>query len=242
MKVSTCCLTFGRTAQLQEALESWLRQDYSGHELVIFNSLPSQKIEFKHPNVRIINAHIRPNSLGDTRNQAIRACRGEYILNLDDDDIILPWYLSWLMARVGDNEWVRQALRLNLHGNTIQSITEQATNQLLFKKSLWEKVGGYPAKNSGEDAGFRKLIQQHRGTELACEPREIGFIYGWGRGPYNVSALGEDVAGRPSAMQETQRLLRKRAPKGGRVVLRPIWRTDYCQLTRRWLVNNGHKA
>lgn len=242
MKVSVCCLTFGRTLQLQEALESWLRQDYSGHELVIFNSLPTQKLQFSHPNVRIINATFRPHTLGETRNRAIAECRGEYILNLDDDDIILNWYLSWLMERVGDHEWVRQSLRFNLHGNKIDSISEQATNQLLFKKSLWEKVGGYPAKNSGEDAGFRRLISKHHGVELVCEPREIGFLYGWGRGPYNTSGLGEDQKGRPTVMQETQRLLGKRSPKGGRVVLRPAWKTDYYRLTRTWLAGNGHRT
>lgn len=241
MKVSVCCLTYGRVVQLQEALESWLRQDYSGHELVIYNTYTPQKLQFQHINVRIINTPSRPATLGETRNRAIKECRGEYILNLDDDDIILNWYVSWLVARSEGLDWVRQGSRFNMVKGKIESITEQATNQFMFKKSAWEKVGGYPHKNSGEDVEFRRKLAQHtHGREFPCPPPEIGFIYGWANGPFNISGFGPDQPQRSTGLQEAAKLVRKHSPRVGRVVLRPQWRKDYWLQTRKWLKENGH--
>ena len=52
--VSCMCLTYGRPHLLEEAVESFLRQDYRGlKELVVVNDLSDQHLAFEHPEVRI---------------------------------------------------------------------------------------------------------------------------------------------------------------------------------------------
>ena len=48
--------TYGRADMVEEALYSFLNQEYEGEsELVIVNDYPLQKLIFDHPKVRIIN-------------------------------------------------------------------------------------------------------------------------------------------------------------------------------------------
>ncbi len=242
MLVSAVCLTYGRHELLEEALESWLRQDFSGHELLIYNTYSRHTLQFDHPNVRIINTYHRPKTLGETRNMAIEECKGEYILNWDDDDLYLPQYVSWLVKHLGDMDWARQSVRFCLNGTRIAGIAEQATNSTLFRKSLWKEVGGYPHMDSGEDKEFmRRVMTGGRGRKVPCKPAEIGFIYGFGRGPYNVSSCGRTRDGR-NGLDEARRMLVKHMPRKGRIVLHPKWRQDYWAMTRRWLKENGHEA
>ena len=55
-KVSCLCPTYGRPQCLEEAIFSFLTQDYQGEkELVILNDLADQTLIFDHPDVKIIN-------------------------------------------------------------------------------------------------------------------------------------------------------------------------------------------
>jgi glycosyltransferase involved in cell wall biosynthesis len=237
VKVSAACITYGRPELLEEAIESWLRQDFSGHELVVFNTLSRQTLQFEHPNVRVINTFHRPKTLGETRNRCIEECRGEFILNFDDDDIYLPQYISWLASRVKDMDWIRQSQRWCMKRSRITGLAEQAVNSTMFRRSLWEKVGGYPHKDTGEDKVFMgKVMAQGQGVKAQCDAPEVGFIYGFGRGAYNVSACG-GRSGR-TCLEEVDRLLVKNRPRRGRVVLHPRWRADYWGLTRKWIDEN----
>src|SRR5262245_8679210 len=55
--VSCMCLTYGRPPHLvEEAIESFLRQDYRGQkELIVLNDLFGQELRFEHPEVQIVN-------------------------------------------------------------------------------------------------------------------------------------------------------------------------------------------
>ena len=58
--VSCMCLTYGRPHLLEEAIESFLRQDYQGQkELIVLNDLPQEELLFNHPEVHIINVSKR---------------------------------------------------------------------------------------------------------------------------------------------------------------------------------------
>jgi len=54
LPISAKCITYGRVDFLEEALQSFLLQDYAGErELVIVNDYPLQTLHFDHPQVRI---------------------------------------------------------------------------------------------------------------------------------------------------------------------------------------------
>jgi glycosyltransferase involved in cell wall biosynthesis len=70
--VSCVCITYKRTDFLEEAIESFLRQDYSGKkELIIINDDNEQTLIFEHPEVKIYNFKDRFNSIGEKRNKSI---------------------------------------------------------------------------------------------------------------------------------------------------------------------------
>lgn len=234
MKISCATLTYARTGMLEEAIESFLRQDYPSKEMVIYNTYERQHLVCTAPGVRVINAYSRPATLGETRNKCIEKCEGELILNLDDDDIILPGYLSWLVSRLEGRDWIRQDRRFCLRNGRIIGMAEQATNQSLFRKSAWASVGGFPHENSGEDKGFRRLLaNRHGGARVECRPEDTGFLYRWHSS--NISRTGPDRPGQLNGMQTVKRLVMKAMPKRGKVTLHPRWQHDYWQLTREYL-------
>ncbi len=64
--VNCICLTYGRPEVLEEAIESFLQQDYSGHkELIVLNDYAEQTLIFDHPEVRVINLPRRCRTVGE---------------------------------------------------------------------------------------------------------------------------------------------------------------------------------
>ena len=239
MKVSACCLTYGRNSLLAEAVESFLRQDCEDSELVVFNTLVSQNLWIDHPRVRVINHPSRPATLGETRNLAIQECRGEFVVTWDDDDIYLPHYLSWLVNHVGDGDWIRQAARFDLTQWKITQVSCQACNQLMFRKSAWERLGGYPAVDSGEDRVFvGKLQASLPGRSLELPRKEIGFMYGWANGAFHVSGCGENQPGKATALTRARRHVQMTPHRRGNVQIVPRWEKDYVTMANDWLAQH----
>jgi hypothetical protein len=57
--VSCFCLTYGRPRLLEEAIHSFLRQDYAGpKEMIVLNDYADQVLELDHPEVQVIRAPI----------------------------------------------------------------------------------------------------------------------------------------------------------------------------------------
>ena len=239
MKVSALCLTYGRNELLAEAVESFLRQDFVDSELLIFNTLTSQKLWMDHPRVRVINHPFRPSTLGETRNLAIKECRGDFILTWDDDDIYLPHYISWLVNHVGDGDWVRQAARFDLTRWSISKISYQACNQLMFRKTAWERLGGYPALDSGEDRVFvGKLQASCPGRHLELPKEQIGFMYGWDNGVFHISGCGENQPDKATALERARRHVQSSSYRRGKVQIVPRWVKDYSAMVRDFLSSN----
>ena len=88
--ISALCITYGRHQLLEEALESFLRQDYPNKELIIINDLPEQTLIFEHPQVKIFNFKERFPTIGDKRNKSVEMSKGDILTSWDDDGIYLP--------------------------------------------------------------------------------------------------------------------------------------------------------
>src|SRR5437763_15411277 len=70
--VSCFCLTYGRPRVLEEAIHSFLRQDYAGpKEMIVLNDYADQILEFDHPEVQVSNLPKRFRTLGEKMNAAI---------------------------------------------------------------------------------------------------------------------------------------------------------------------------
>lgn len=250
VSVMTC--TFGRPALLEEAIESFLRQDYQGpKEMVIFNSFVPQKLISDRLEVRVVNWHSRPSNLGECRNLCIEHCKGSHILVLDDDDLIRPHYMRMCVEDLlrENLQWVKSGGMIHTADRKIDSARDGAAcNQFLFSKDVWNKVGKYPQRNAGEDRVFEERLDANGGGKRVSHPlKNAGYVYGWGSHDglvWHISHGGEDESPhRPSGTIKLQQyardlLSKSRMPRGD-ILLRPHWKQDYEAVYVDWCKQTG---
>ena len=177
--VSCIMPTYGRPAYIAEAIEMFLAQDYPAKELILLNDCPGQTFRCKLPGVRVVNVPRRYPSLGEKRNAAIEMAAGEIIAVWDDDDVHLPWRLSFSMSEMRrlHTEFYRPAEFWAYWGNAAlhhnQAVDYWVSHGLvLFTKDLWKRSGMYPAQGVGEDAVFFAKIHQELQREFIKYPIE----------------------------------------------------------------------
>jgi hypothetical protein len=244
--ISCICPTYGRSQRLSEAIACFLSQDYAGpKELLVLNSFTKQNIQGEFPNVFVRNLPERPQSLGECRNLCIAAARGEIIVTWDDDDLYLPHYLSLVAAHYKDGiDWAWMSKQFYADGFKIQEVMQGQLNSVSFRKSAWEKIGGYDQLTVGEDRNFvSKLTAQTKGVKVPLLPKEIGFIYSWGNNTYKTSGYGDD---KPSQMpahdrvaHEVRQACYKNQEPTGKITLVPRLEHDPVRMAESFLNAHG---
>jgi glycosyltransferase involved in cell wall biosynthesis len=240
--ISAKCITYGRVDTLEEAIQSFLQQDYPGpKELIIVNDYPLQTLVFDHPEVKIYNiSHTFP-TIGDKENFATELCNGEIICQWDDDDIALPNHLSNVAKMFVDGVNI-------LHWNTgvyynEPNITEVGwigNSGIVFRKSAWEAIGGHPIENAGYDMTFVRKLHDHGGALFATLPKEeASWWYMWGGRGYHMSGEGTDHPGKLNAIQRHSAHIEGLRKSGkiptGDVILNPHWNKDYPQMLKDYI-------
>lgn len=183
---------------LEEALDSVKAQTYSSTEIIIVDDGSTdehtvnllKKIEKDSPDVKVIfQKNTGPSG---ARNTGIKEARGDYILCLDSDDVLLPDYIEKVMPiffqedlkKIGFvTTWVQEfGKRKNIWEtekyNPGRLLVENIINTAsIFRKEAWEKVGGYKTEMKGgyEDWEFWISVVES-GYEWKVLP-EIQFMY-----------------------------------------------------------------
>ena len=236
--VSCICPTYNRPPRyqhlLEEAIASFLRQDYPNKELIVLNDCPGQELICDEPGVRVVNVAERFPSIGDKQNAAVGLARGELIAPWDDDDISLPWRLSLSVERLGDGDYFnpRSYWFLDNEGLHANHPMGYAHNASLFRRAAFEGVGGYPSVSLGADAaldaafsGLAQGVDPRRGDKELTRS-EWYYIYRWGVSPVHMSGSGvEDFYGEVGKLPVVEACFQ----------LTPHWRRDYVAETRRLL-------
>ena len=224
MKVSCQCITYDRVHLLEEAIESFLRQDYDGKkELVILNDCKEQILEFKHPDIHIINTPKRFRTVGEKRNACIAMCSGDVIFPWDDDDISLPWRISLSLKYKEDKPYFKNK-RAWLWQNGIikpKPVFNTYPSMGCWDREFFEEVNGYAFMQSGQDieldnrfrkTGKRKCIQ--------IPDEEVYYIYRFGgTGRPHLSSFGYGKGWKEIGKKQ---ILTK-----GIITLNPNWRQEY---------------
>lgn len=162
-KVSVVIPCYNHGIYLDEAVDSVLAQSFSDFEIVIVNdgSTDPYTIDllkgYGRPKTRVL--HTENAGVSSARNSGIAAARGEYILPLDADDRIAPNYLEKGVAvldarpEVGivycdeqmfgerDDFWI-----MPQYDPVALLFDNQIFPSAFFRKSDWEKVGGYSTR------------------------------------------------------------------------------------------------
>jgi len=224
MLASCLCCTYGRVHLLEEAIESFLRQDYAGDkELVILNDLDTQELVFWHPEVCVVNVPRRFHTLGEKRNAVTALARGDVLTPWDDDDISLPWRLSLSAERLQGRRYWKPTAAWSWRRNRPMDVSRNRFHgQAVFTRELFDEAGGYPHQQQSTDPALESKF----GAARVCEdlaPEQLFYIYRWGHGTYHMSAHKADGAAQWAALK---------APRG-RIELRPQWRADYVADARK---------
>jgi hypothetical protein len=233
LKVSCLCPTYNRAPDnlhlVEEAIESFLRQDYPNKELIVLNDTPGQSLRFDHPDVRIVNSPVRCSSLGDKRNRMASLATGELLCVWDDDDISLPWRLSKSVQMLGDAEYYNPRAYWFLDCGRLSHDHRTGTCYFasIYRKCTYEELGGTPDLSMGEDqAMHEKLITRKMAERPPLPVEEWYYIYRWGVSPVHLSSMSGDTF---------YGALGKLPIVSGEFTLEPHWEEEYTDMTRAYL-------
>lgn len=182
--------TRGRRVFVAQSIRYFQRQDYPALELIIVyeedSDLPA---DISDARIRCIRVAPRT-SIGAKRNEAVQLAQGELVAHWDDDD----WY--------GDQRLSRQAAPILHNIADVTGLNDMlfmaraqaefwapsralfrrmfvenvSGGSLLFRRSLWETHGRYPATSLREDADFLLTVMAG-GARLCRIPGRELHIY-----------------------------------------------------------------
>lgn len=227
-RVSCQCITYGRTRLLDEAVESFLRQDYQGEkELVILNDLPSLTLECDLPNVKVVNLPERLPTIGEKRNACVALCTGEVIFPWDDDDIHLPHRISYSLQQMTNRRYFKSAKLWYWRNGEINPVSKQAVAHAMgcWSREFFDEVAGYPPIQSGQDMALEDRFQGPYRTIENTPDAQIYYIYRYpGTGSYHLSAFGYGKGFSEVAKSVSKQNI------GGTYRINPEWRQDYLRM------------
>ncbi|MBV7332938.1 glycosyltransferase family 2 protein [Chloroflexi bacterium TSY] len=246
--VSCICMTYARPQVLEEAIHSFLQQDYQGpKELIILNDYVDQTLLFDHAEVQVINCSKRFRTVGEKMNAAVALASHDLLFVWDDDDIYLPHRLRFSIEHF---ELQKGFFKPNQAWMWTEGKLKGPIKNLFHVGSCWSRqlfnsVRGYVADGTGYDLVFEKrLAKQFPGSVKPFEigPEDIYYIYRWaGTGSYHMSQFGYYKAGGNVGHDQVESFVQQQVEQGeirhGEIRLQPQWLVDYQALVNEQLRN-----
>lgn len=238
--VSCACMTYGRPRLLEEAIASFLQQDYPGpKELVVLNDYAQQFLVCDHPEVTIVNVPKRFRTVGEKMAALVALCAHDLIFVWDDDDIYLPHRISFSVQHFdpargffkADKAWFWNNGQIS---GPLQNIFHAGS---CCSRQLYDAVRGYGAVTSDYDQHFEARLVRYDPNSVvpfSIDAADIYYIYRWGgTGSYHLSALVPNEYHQLGATLD-QKVMQAELEQG-RVTLHPHWAMDYIQQVGEFL-------
>jgi len=227
-KVSCQCITYGRTHLLDEAVESFLRQDYVGEkELVILNDYPALRLECDLPNVLVVNLPRRFKTIGEKRNACVALCQGEVIFPWDDDDIHLPHRISYSLQQMKNRRYFKSTRLWYWKNGELSPEPKSAVAHAMgcWSTEFFDAVGGYPHLQSGQDAALEECFKGPDRDVQETPDEWLYYVYRFpGTGSYHLS-----TAGYGKGFEYVESFVREKGLEGAHEI-RPHWSQDFSQM------------
>lgn len=245
--VSCMCLTYGRPHLLEEAIESFLHQDYEGNkELIVFNDLADQELVFDHPEVHIINVGKRFATVGEKRNATAALCTHEILFVWDDDDIFLPWRITYSMEMFDPSRnFFKPSSAFVLNNGKLKGPDRNLFHSGgCWHRKLFNLVRGYAHIGSGQDLEIEQRMEKlhvGKGKNFNGIPLDkIYYLYRWqGTGSFHLSVFGKDKTGKIPGNDKVAHYVAAKLKNGevpsGRIELNPHWKQDYVGLAAAYV-------
>lgn len=223
--LSSLCPVYNAAAQLwllEEAVESFLRQDYTGsRELIILNDTPGQELTCSAPSVYVVNTSRRFRTLGEKRNALVAMSSGYILLPWDWDDISLPNRLSQANVALDCHDYFKPCKNLFLYNGVVaRADSGYGHNCSAYTRSAHVGVGGYPCTNY-DDAEMDDLLRSEVHTLYGGD---YSYIYRWGVSNCHFSGHRD--------LDQHYAIVGKQTVRSGTFDIRPHWKQDYAALSR----------
>lgn len=226
--VSCQCITYGRPALLNEAVESFLRQDYPGcKELIVLNDHPDIMLENRSgTEVKVFNMGCRFRTIGEKRNACCGLCSGDIIFPWDDDDISLPWRISFTLEQMVNHHYFKSDRLWNWSSGALAESAALAHAMGAWSKQLFDRVGGYPHLQSGQDQAIEGLFKATGQRDIRPISRaDIYYVYRFhDTGSYHLSGHGFG-----NGFDQAEEFVSQHVPAGVYLIV-PSWKQDYAEL------------
>lgn len=245
--VSCICTTYGRPHLLEEAVHSFIVQDYPGDkELIILNDYAQQTLAYEHPEVSIINLSKRFRTLGEKYKAAVGLCTHDLIFVWHDDEIYLPHRLTYAVKRHFekkpylipkryesffsiDKAWVWNGKKMR------GPVLGRYPGSSSWSRALFAAARGYAHINDGFDHELEARFAKHEPAHeiYDVQPQDIYYIQQEGENSaYQLRDFTNHTGGNSYA--RVADFVREQAERGeislGRVELEPRWQTDYSKV------------
>lgn len=235
MKFSVVCLTYKRVELLEEAVFSVLQQTHKQWEMLIINDCPDQTIIFNHPQIKIFNLQEKFKSIADKRNFGKANTKGDFIINLDDDDLFLPTYLENLDKMVSKTDWLmiqRPIIYWNDVNKIVLSPVPQA-NTFVYSREI-SKQFNYEFDGKDELTPFFHKTQNNakcRKLYYQLKPEQCGYVWRQDVDTNRKYSLNVLFKKEPS-IERQDAIMRLIPNKKGTFILQPKWKKDYTTIIK----------
>lgn len=175
-RVTVVTATYNRLDKLREAIESVRAQSYSNWEQIIVSDGPDPRVdrlvrEIGDARVRSFSTSRLPVMGNYQRNYALRHATGEFVLYLDDDNVIYPHCLESMVSGF-DTEQTGFVISPIHYGDTIKApqpgfaYREIDLLNYMVRRRLVERVGGQRVHASADYLLIRDIAAISSGKYL----------------------------------------------------------------------------
>lgn len=188
--ISVVTLTYKRHHILEEAIESFLRQNEKDAEMIIVNDAPEVKylLDGVDGRVKIINHTERFPSILAKLKFAFSLAKNNYMFRLDDDDLLTEFSLRDAKKVITENpdfDVYRSEGHYFFSNNEYQDRGSSINNGNIYTKDYISRIE-WIDQSFGED---NWLTFFHNGK--IHEYPEMSMIYRWGMSTYHISGMGD---------------------------------------------------
>jgi len=222
--ISVLTLTYKRAHLLEEALESFIRQQPTlwDCEMVVINDNPEVDYVFEHPLVKIINCKERFKSISAKLEWGYKQCKYNYIYRLDDDDLLAPEAINKvgeMIINFPGHELYRSEEHYFFNNNRYEGLSGSVNNGNVYSRGYLDRIK-FPDKSGDEDSDITFAFNAK--THTFKQPT---MIYRWGMSTMHISGLG--IQSNETVLKATDNTLKE---EPGERILIPHFTQEHWKL------------
>ena len=187
--ISVLTITYKRHHLLEEAIESFLRQESKiDSEMVIINDNPEVDYIYSNDRVRVFNCKERFPSIASKLEWGYKQCKYDYIYRLDDDDLLAPWAIENvkedILSNLGYEIYRSQGMYFFVN-NKFQKEDSNINNGNVYTKDYLNRIE-FPDKSGDEDM----YITFRNNAKIYESKLKHTMLYRWGMNTLHISGMG----------------------------------------------------